>query len=71
MDDMKKYIKKLEAGGYIDIKGKPLKCLYCDSIELINTNVMKSNYGIEEYEVQCSSCKKITGRWGYGNWTIF
>lgn len=68
---MQKYIIKLEDEGYVDIKGKPLKCMYCDDKDLIDINVMKSNYGIEEYEVQCNSCKKITGRWGYGYWRIF
>ena len=70
MDGMQEYIRQLERDGYINERGKPLKCLYCNSITLIDVNVMKSNYGIEEYEVQCNCCKKITGRWGYGNWTI-
>lgn len=70
MDDMHKYFLNLEKNGYITEKGSPLKCIYCDSKDLIDINVMKANYGMEEYEVQCNSCKKITGRWAYGNWTL-
>lgn len=71
MEDMWKYFLELERAGYITENGTPLKCIYCDSKELVDVNIMKSNYGIEEYEVKCNSCKKITGRWGYGNWTLF
>lgn len=70
MDDMQKYIRKLEKEGYITENGNPLKCLYCNSTALTDVNIMRCDYGVEEYEVQCNSCKKITGRWGYGNWTI-
>lgn len=47
-----------------------LKCLFCNSEKLVDINVMRSDYGIEEYEVQCCACQKITGRWVYGNWTL-
>lgn len=70
MDETRKYIKQLEKEKYITEDGTPLKCLYCDSKDLENINIMRSNYGIEEYDVQCKSCKKIVGRWGYGNWAL-
>ena len=70
MEDLKIYFNQLEKEGYIGVDGKPLKCLYCDSKDLIDINIMKANYGIEEYEVQCNNCKNITGRWAYGYWTL-
>ena len=70
MEDIHKYYNELEKDGYITSDGKPLKCLFCDSVKLVDTRVMQSNYGIEEYEVECCNCKKTTGRWAYGYWAL-
>lgn len=70
MKDLHKYYRKLEENGYITHQGKPLKCLYCDSRKLVDVNIIVANYGVEEYDVKCNDCGEITGRWGYGNWTL-
>ncbi len=67
--DFKDYMDGLVRDGYIDGTGKPLKCLFCDSSNLKDTNYIKSNYGIEEYDVVCKDCGKVVGHWAYGNWS--
>lgn len=70
MEDLHKYYKKLEEDGYITHQGNPLKCIYCDNRELVDTNIITANYGVEEYDVKCDNCGKITGRWVYGYWAL-
>lgn len=70
VDSIQEYVRKLEKEGYIGMRGNPLMCMYCNSPDLVDVNMIKTDYGIKEYEVQCNYCKKITGRWAYGNWAI-
>lgn len=70
MEDLRIYIEGLEFNGYIKKDGTPIKCIFCDSKDLKRTNESYGPVGLEECEVICQSCNKITGRWAYGNWCI-
>lgn len=72
MDELRKYLKNLEDDGFIDENGKPLKCIHCVSGReyLEDINESYGPVGLEEFEVRCNICNKVTGHWAYGNWQI-
>lgn len=63
------YMKKEIEEGYISENGTPLKC-WCGNKEFKQVKIYQSEYGIEEYSLQCTECLKIVGHWAYGNWHI-
>lgn len=67
---MHEYMQQQVNDGYINEKGAPLKCQFCESTRLSDHNRSVSDYGVLEYEVFCDSCDKKVGHWAYGNWTV-
>lgn len=66
-DELKQLIEK----GYIDEKGKPLKCLHCESSNLKNTKqIYEDSAGLVEYTVVCVDCNGLNGYWSYGSWVV-
>lgn len=65
------YYKKQLQDGYISKNGAPLKCIKCESINLIDkvTDTL-DGHTVLEYYVYCKDCGTKTGSWAYGNWQI-
>ena len=70
MCDFAEYIKEQVDNGYITSDGEPLKCQFCNSIDLHRGKQWVESMGVVEYEVECTSCKKVVGYWSYGNWQV-
>lgn len=69
-DEYQEYMKQLVDDGYINIDGKPLKCIDCESIDL-HFNYYNHIQGNPcECEVICNTCNHVTGIWSYGTWEI-
>lgn len=67
----KRYINKQIKDGYIDKNLAPLKCPFCNSIELESYDFYRHDQGfIEEYSVRCKHCQKDVGHWAYGGWSL-
>lgn len=69
IETFEQYVRKLVTDGYINEKGAPLKCLFCDSKEL-EDNYTYENHSAVENTVICKICKKPTGQWSYGSWEL-
>lgn len=69
--DFEEYMKEQIKEGFISENGTPLKC-WCGCSNFKQVNTYSSEYGIEEYSLQCTNidCLRIVGYWGYGNWQI-
>ncbi len=70
MSSMDIRISELIEHGYIKRNGTPLKCVHCDSSNLITGEEYWGETGIEEYETICNDCKKLVGLWSYGRWCL-
>lgn len=59
----------LELLGYYDEEdGCPLKCIHCDSEELILCNFYFMDFLLCEHDIKCGNCGKIVGHWAYGSY---
>lgn len=67
---MEDYLKNMIQMGYIHSNGAPIKCIQCDSENLVDKIIEKSEHGIMEFAVNCKDCNQENGRWSYGNWLI-
>lgn len=67
--DLHEFIKQQQKDGYIDEKGKPLKC-ECGCTDFTDINEHFCQFGREEYQVQCNNCKEIVGHWAFGYWQV-
>lgn len=54
--------------GNIDVKGKPLKCLKCNSSKFIKSDKVFTDYMLCEYRYECDKCQYKVGYWSYGYW---
>lgn len=71
MSDLPDYIKDLIREGYINERGKPLKCHKdeCNSLTQVD-EVYDSEGRLIEYSLRCDYCWDIAGTWSYGNWDM-
>lgn len=57
------------AKGYEDVNGEPLKCSYCGSKNLKQTEeYCEEHWGVVEFLMICGDCGKRLGYWAYGEW---
>ena len=64
-------VKFLTENGYTNEKGRPLKCIHCNGINLDSRNHQyMDTAGVCEYEVYCKECGKSIGHWAYGYWEV-
>lgn len=65
----REYLEELIKEGYIAEDGHPLKCHECEGTEMETRDEWHGDYGrIDEYTLQCKTCKAQTGHWAYGGW---
>jgi len=64
-------INNLIEEGFIDEKGKPLKCQNCEGEDLEEYgHCYEDNHFLVEYQVSCKKCYHNTGLWAYGHWEV-
>lgn len=68
------YVQKMIKNGYWSEKDlEPIKCEYCDSKNLEDTNFLVEELGthcVTEFKRVCKDCEKEVGYWSYGQWMI-
>mgnify|MGYP003550396415 CR=1 FL=1 len=70
-DIYEKYLEQLIKGGYLSPRNlAPLKCVHCDSKNLVDTDSCFEDTVMVEYTLKCKECGKVAGYWSYGTWEI-
>ena len=61
----------LKDAKYIGENNEPIKCRFCGSKDLEDTDIYKEECYVVEYNKVCKHCGKKLGCWSYGIWEIF
>lgn len=58
--------------GYIENDLTPIKCHFCNSEHLKDSNRISLDGWRDtlEYDRECLECEKVVGHWSYGHWTV-
>lgn len=71
VESLEDYFKREVEDGYLSENGAPIKCK-CGCSSFKQVDMFFGEGYLEEYALECMNqdCRKIVGRWSYGNWII-